>query len=465
MNVLRSLDLNPEETRDREGSRTSQNRGAEFDVLIGGAGIAAAAVAVRLCSLGFRPFILATGTSILSGVEAIPEVALPLFDLLGMRHILWEANGLLVQGFENHWRPSEPALRPGRWIHVDRVKMAKAAIGHALKCGAFLEVCASLPKLVGSDPICITYGGKRMTFEAAIDATGRSAVWSRPIQRYGRQVADIFTFSPQSSPRGRVVKLSSRWAYQIGLKDSTTVAMLGEHNAHQQAPDAPAREALRLKSEQSKFVGRRPAFPQWSENPLQKKRIAIGDAALAFDPLAGQGIRFALSSAFAAAAVVNTWRNSPAEIESAERFYLEYLAQSCSRHLNSLEQIRFEEPPAKLTTHPLPELVIFSGQTITTDLHVNSRIAPGTAVLLPDGTRVRWVDGVDLLRIQYLAREPVRSTELMQQLASAGVTPIRARALLGWCMRHALISAAATDRPRSYTLAEDAPGPSITPPE
>jgi flavin-dependent dehydrogenase len=424
-----------------------QGGGTEFDVLIGGAGIAAAAVAVRLCALGFRPLILATRSRILPGAEAIPEGALPLFEELGIPHILRRANGLVVEGFENHWRASEAVLRPGRWIHVERTLLAKLAIRHALKQGAVLRLCESLPKLGGSDPVCITLGGTRLSFEAAIDATGRSAVWSRPIQRCGRQLADIFCSSPQSSPRGRVVRLSQGWAYRIGLEHSTTVAMVGESGANRRAPDAPVQEALGLTSRQIKYASRRPAFPQWSENPIRHKRIAIGDAALAYDPLAGQGIRFALSSAFGAATVVNTWRHSPGAAAAAERFYLDYLTQLRCHHLKSLDKIRLAEQPAQPAINPLPKVVIFSGQTTRTDLHVDSRIVSGLAILLPDGTPVRWVGGVDLLRVQDMAREAVRSTDLVKRMMSADLTLIRAAALLRWCVRHELISAAAVDSP------------------
>jgi flavin-dependent dehydrogenase len=435
-----------------------QSRGTEFDVLIGGAGIAAASAAIRLCALGFRPLVLATRSRILPGLEAIPEAALPLFEDLGIGHILRQAKGLLVEGFENHWRANEPTLRPGRWIHVDRALLAKAAIRHALEQGAVLRVCESLPKLAGSNPVYINDRGKRLSFEAAIDATGRSAVWSRPIQRCGRQLADIFRSPPQSSPRGRVVRFSQGWAYQIGLKHSTTVAMLGEHGANRHPPDAPAREALGLVSKQIEYVGRRPAFPQWSEHPIWNKRIAIGDAAFAYDPLAGQGIRFALSSAFAAATVVNAWRHSPGEA-AAERFYIDYLTQSRCQHLKSLDQIRLAEQPAQPAINQPPEVVIFSGQIIKTDLHVDSRIVSGLAILLPDGLPVRWVGGVDLLRIRDLARGPLRSSDLMRRLVSTDLTPMQAAALLGWCVRHGLISAPAVDGP----LAETAGGAPTSP--
>jgi flavin-dependent dehydrogenase len=417
-------------------------RRTEFDVLIGGAGIAASAVAVRLCTLGFRPLILATQSRILSGVEAIPESVVPLFEELGMRHILRQSNGLVTEGFENHWRSGDPALRPGRWIHVERARLAAAAVRHAVDCGAVLRLCESIPKLAGSGPICVNHGGMRLSFEAAIDATGRSAVWSRPIRRRGGQVADIFMSSPQASPRGRVVRLSQGWAYRIGSKNSATVAMLGERSARRRVPDVSTRKALGLISEQIGYIGRRPAFPQWSENPIQGRRIAIGDAALAYDPLAGQGIRFALSSAFGASTVINTWRHSPGDATAAERFYLDSVTQSRSRHLRFLDELHSAGTGGERASLLVPEVVIFSGKTLPVDLHVNSRIVSGLAVILADGTPVRWVGGLDLLRIRDLTRKPVRSADLLRQLVSANLTSLQAAALLHWCVRHELVSAA-----------------------
>jgi hypothetical protein len=88
------------------------------DVLIGGAGIAAAATALRLCALGFRPLILARTCRVVPGVEAIPEAALPLFTALGAGHILQDAGATRAEAFENHWDSEQPNVRSGHWIHV-----------------------------------------------------------------------------------------------------------------------------------------------------------------------------------------------------------------------------------------------------------------------------------------------------------------------------------------------------------
>jgi len=413
------------------------------DILIGGAGIAAAAVAMRLCKLGFRPMILATGGHILPGIEAIPEAALPLVKELELEPVLRKANSVVVDGFENHWNVDEPELRTGKWIHVERSLLAKAAIVEAVHHGAVLRLCRSLPKL-SSRPssVHIALDGVQLHFEAAIDATGRSAVWSRPVRRRGKQLANIFKCPQELSLRGRVVRLGKGWAYRIGVEGSTTVAVLTPQRGSQ-AADAKAQDALGIARGEFEHTGRRPAFPQWSENPVQQRRLAIGDAALAYDPLAGQGIRFALSSALTAAAVVNTWRHSPGGRERAAHFYYDYVDQSRRQHLEFIGQLRAPKTSAAAATGVLHEVVVFSGQTKITELQVESGIVTGEAVVLPGGAAVRWVGGVDLLRVRDLARSPVRPSEMAERLASPECSPTHITAVLGWCMRHGLISAAA----------------------
>jgi flavin-dependent dehydrogenase len=207
----------------------ARSAGANFDVLIGGAGVAAAAAAIRLCTLGLRPLILTTRSAVLPGAEAIPEAALPLLAELGLEHALRKAHGVMVEGFENHWNTAEPIIRAGRWMHVERCLLAKEAIREAAKRGSTFCLCRSLPKLLNQrDSVGIVSDGVERNFAAAIDATGRSAVWSRPIHRSGNQLADVFSFPRGLSPRARVARSSDGWAYRIGLEQSTTVAILAE---------------------------------------------------------------------------------------------------------------------------------------------------------------------------------------------------------------------------------------------
>ncbi len=420
-----------------------QRNWREYDVLIGGAGIAAASAAIRLLALGFRPLLLATKGHITPGIEAIPEAAMAMFAELGIENVIREAGGVLVEGFENHWQEEDPVVRSGRWIHLDRSMLAKAAMREAVRRGAILHLCKALPPLTyGPTSACITLDGMPMDFEAAIDATGRSAVWSRPITRRGTQVADLFSCPSVSLLRGRVVKEHARWCYRIGLERSTTLAIVANETVSRKTIDSRTQQALGVANNDFSFTGRRPAFPQWCEKPVQRRRLAIGDAALAYDPLAGQGICFAVSSAIASSAVVNTWRHTPAESAIAERFYFEFVAQRRRRHLENLHQLQNPKRPEEPIAMRLPSVLVFSGQTGTSGVQIGSKIVTEEVVLLPDGSRVRWAGGVDLLHLRDLARQPISAGTLVEHL----VSPRNARhdvvALLAWCVEHRLIDAA-----------------------
>src|ERR1035438_5068152 len=381
------------------------------DVIMAGGGIAAAAAALRLRSLGHVPRLITLGRVIPQGMEAIPEAAFPLIAELGLNDAVAQAGGRIVDGFENAWVPTASVLKPGRWLHIERRAFAVAAIRLALARGAQISVVKRLPPI----PRCCL---------AAVDATGRSAAWSRPIRRQGNQAADIFEIS-STAERGRIERAPNGWTYRIG----STVGVVSTQQRRSAAPAG------------ARFLGRRPAFPQWCENPIEGRRIAVGDAALAHDPLAGQGIRFALASAFAAASVIQTWADK-GDREAARCFYRSFVAQARIRHLEFLEQ---RELDAAAGNPPLlPERVRFSGRSGLAELSVDSHIVRGRAILLDGPTAVRWLGGVDLLQLQKLARKPIAYAALLGEIAATGVESGRASAILSWCLRKGVLTSAVT---------------------
>jgi 2-polyprenyl-6-methoxyphenol hydroxylase-like FAD-dependent oxidoreductase len=381
---------------------------ARREIVIAGAGIAGAATALRLVSLGFRPRLVSLGRAVMPGIEAIPEGAFPLIAELGLEGSVARAGGRIAKGFENAWTPSAPVVRPGRWLHVERSAFAAAAIEQAVARGARISRVKTLPP------------GPEDAF-AAVDATGRAAAWSRPVRRQGDQVADLFEM-PSAVARGRIERCPGGWTYQIG-------STLGVVLKSRRRPSVPAG---------ARYLGRRPAFPQWCEDPIRGRRIAVGDAALAYDPVAGQGIRFALASAFAATSVIFTWAGN-GDAEAATRFYREFVAHARIRHLEFLAKLDLDQAPEK--QGPLPVRVRFSGRIGTAELSVDSRVVTDQAVLLADRTAVRWVGGVDLLEISRLARASIPSEVLLGELVSGGLDPAVSRAVLGWCLRKGVLRA------------------------
>jgi hypothetical protein len=384
---------------------------ANREVVIAGTGIAAAATALRLVSLGLRPRLVSLGRALTPGIEAVPEGAFPLIAELGLEEAVSRAGGRTFEGFENAWNPSAPIVRSGRWLQLERSAFAAAAIDVALARGARISRVKTLPP------------APDRSF-AAVDATGRSGAWSRPVRRQGNQVADLYEM-PSAVSRGRIERCPGGWTYRIG-------STLGIVSAPNPRPRAPAG---------ARPLGRRPAFPQWCEEPVRGRRISVGDAALAYDPLAGQGIRFALASAFAASTVIHAWAGN-GDAEAAARFYRDFVDHARIRHLEFLANLDRGETPE--TPEPLPARIRFCGRIGRAELSVDSRVVTDHAVLLPDKTAVRWVGGVDLLEVSRLARSAITSRLLIRELESEGIDRVTAGAVLGWCLRMGVLRA--TDR-------------------
>ena len=204
--------------------------------------------------------------------------------------------------------------------------------------------------------------GLERRFLAAIDATGRAAAWSRPVRRQQRHVAELFEGPPcPSSLRGRVVadRGGKRCAYRVGLPGSTSVGIIRSGQSRSEL-DPSIAQSLDLPAGQFYYVGRRPAFPQWAIEPACGRRFAVGDAAFASDPLAGQGIRFAMASGIAAAAAVHSLAQS-AWATLAVDYYRNFVGSARDRHLAWLARLRegLSAPPPPFA---LPDTLRFTAR-------------------------------------------------------------------------------------------------------
>jgi hypothetical protein len=69
-----------------------------------------------------------------------------------------------------------------------------------------------------------------------------------------------------------------------------------------------------------------------SDEPATTNRIALGDAAVAIDPISSSGVQKAIQTALSGAVVVNTLLRRPESAEAAISFYRGQLAASFERH-------------------------------------------------------------------------------------------------------------------------------------
>lgn len=446
----------------------SKNTFDECDVVIAGAGVGAAAAAMGLLSVGFRPLLLSRGTPPNEGAEALPERAVRLFDALGMAGVLPDAGAVLAEEFSTTWGSESGISRRAGRTHVERAALARHALAEAVRWGAAVWDCAHLPRLHDRhDWVEMNLAGKTRRFFAAVDATGRSASWSRPVVRAGGRVADIFRLAgPCGVPRAEVVTVDQGWAYRIDLADSITVGVVSRGGRPDGRIDRQVATKLKLAGE-ARFVGRRAAFPQWAEHPLVGRRLSIADAAVAHDPVSGQGITFALGSALAAAAVIRTWRDVRQNKELADSYYRELVAAERERHLSAVETLygKLERggahqreraapvaPPASDLTLtalaaqsspnavPLPRAIRFAARTRVSAVRRDGLIVPDEVIALENGKAVRWLGNFDLLLLRNLCPTWTPLGSLLETLSQQYCTRSHGLALISWCLNNNILS-------------------------
>ena len=272
------------------------------EVAIVGGGVAASATALALSAAGIRARLLVRPSREVRMAEAIPASAMQLFRALDLSDVALQV-AIVSRGLDNRGDP-------------------------------IVEELAASPALRRNGPdVTVTVDGQRRHFDVAIDASGRAAIWSRPVKRVRHLIADIFAV-PCAVPSAALTltRFGDGWAYRISRPNDATVAILAAPGRRHNTFPAQLATDLELPATGLRRVGRRAAFVQWATRVAAERVLAVGDAALAHDPVSGQGIRFALASALAVAAVIRTWRRARDDEALATRFYDEFVATERKRH-------------------------------------------------------------------------------------------------------------------------------------
>jgi hypothetical protein len=378
-------------------------------------------------------------------IESIPPQATHLFREVGLRHALADAGAVAIDGFVNAWHSQQPVVVAGWHVHVDRAALAQSALAQALRAGAVVASVTSVafPRQTGRSGIQVSIDDQWRDVFAAVDATGRSASWSRPVAHDVPATATLYVGPGRESPEpGRVVRLASGWAYRLAHPQSTTVGLVRNRGTGSGTLDSQLAEAVGVPDpERFNRFGHRAASVQWSRHPVQPGVLAIGDAALSHNPIAGIGIHFALASALAVANVLTTWRDGNAE--AASEYYRTFLASARQRHIELLERLfvgRSTSSSAPSTALPANRLVHFAARRCVTGINRSQSVVPDIAFILHDGGLVRWVGTFDLMILFRLARVPRPLCNVRSGLMAHGLTLENADAVLQWSMERGIIS-------------------------
>ena len=394
-------------------------------IVIAGCGFAGGVMALRSLQLGLDVILLDVPRPDIGGVEIIPSSARHLLSELRLNEALTTIRPGYGVGMLRCLDGGVPEFREGRALHVDRLALRRAVIAEAASRGAEIRTLRQLP-----EPDAGAF--------ASIDATGRRAAWSHPVERYGRSVADVFS-APGSASRftALVVGLSEAWGYAAADEGGTTIGVI--HDGRLPRPEIE--RAIRPKFGLAQdtlliYLGRRPAFPQSAAAPLWGQVLAIGDAAFSHDPIGGRGLSFALGSAFAAAAVLQTWRDHPARWQRAAAYYADYVAAEKRRHLAFIFGDQKQAPQL------VPSHVVWSGNEARAPLALEDGIDVADVALTQAGTPVRWLGRFDVLELKAQCDSVQRASGLIEALGRRGFTAAEAAAIIDWALRNGLLRAA-----------------------
>lgn len=407
-------------------------------VVIAGAGFAAACAALRLLAAGFRPVLLQSPRARdLGGVEILPPAMADQLALLGLGDVLARAGASPAEGVEVIWGRSDDGPHRYRTLHVDRLALRREALVEAMARGAEIRSVAQVPALSASRGEWVDCAGQH--FFAALDATGRRAVWAHPVERLGRTCADIYTVATSAFRQlAHVIRLPSGWAYAVGSGGKATLGIVREKPSREASPPDDIWQALGLPSSfPVRRLGRLPAFPQYSFAPVRGRMLAVGDAAFAHNPIAGRGLSFALGSALAAATTVASWSKCPAACADAAEYYREYVAAERRRHLAFLQSLDDGPPPIQ----PIGSYHFLSwkAQVAMTPLSLGGCIRREPAIRLNDGGFVRWLGDFDLLELRALCAASIRPDSLIVGLSALGLSRRQAGLLLHWAVQHGVL--------------------------
>jgi flavin-dependent dehydrogenase len=317
------------------------------------------------------------------------------------------------------------------------------------------------------------HDGKETRIDASfvVEARGRTAPGGGEARIRGPETVSLLQHwrGPQCAPQSMAASFADGWAWLARTADGqrfTQVTLAAD------AADFPKKSALRdyyfqhLSSVEEALEFYQNAEPQGEltarsstavlhNDSLQGRLIRVGDAAIAPDPLSGNGIFNALSTALVAPAVINTILQSPSHASLATRFYEErvrhafmrfarigrdFYAMEESWPANRFWQARAEWPDAEPAHGELePHILSVENKPVVDKDQIGER----EVVVTSDQPLGVWhIDGIELAPVARALRSlPLKTTtELYEYLPSlVSVDKRQLSLLIAWLMKYGLV--------------------------
>lgn len=334
-----------------------------YDAVVVGAGPAGAATARRLASRGRSVALLERSRFDRPRIgETLAPAVQPLLRDLGVWDLFLDLAPLPSWGTRSVWAGVEPATRShlssgyGSGWHVDRLAFDRmlaagaVAAGAALRTGTVVAGCA----WDGARWEVVLTTGEAVHGRLLVDATGRRAALGRVLGArrlaFDRLVGVSATWAgvPLADEHYLLVETAADgWWYSAPLPEASIVGVLmtdADLCRREGLADA-ARWRGRLgvtTATAARVGGRHPAtaprvYPAASHRLLRvgdhRPWLAVGDAALAVDPVSGSGVLRALRTAGIAAVTAADLLDQPDAATASLAYYEAARNDECTTYL------------------------------------------------------------------------------------------------------------------------------------
>jgi flavin-dependent dehydrogenase len=437
--------------------------GSEYEVVVIGGGPAGVSVARSLAILGHRVALCGSSRRH-AAVEGLSERAASALRAAGFAQAL-EAIGPSLPR-RSSW--NGVLVDAGREHLVDRRRFDEALLRDALGSGVACHDARCEGWHYGERGVRAherRRDGAISLIEARflIDARGRAASFDRDSGARGPATTALgrsWRRPAHSAPGSAVAAFDEGWCWlaapqdgpmyaQIALaSDSAAIRSRSTLAAGYEAVVervAELREWLRGATPCSD-VDARDATPLLGGRLATERSLRIGDAALAPDPLSGQGLFEAIATGLAAAPVVNTILRRPADADLAREFHLRRIEDAfwrlarVGRDFHRAEQ-RWSESPFWSARRAWPDDAPVRGDAAQATIAAvpvseDGFIVRREAIVTADHPRGVWrLDGVELVPLLQLLRshEGLRRDQIAAEWsASRGVAVSDVERALVW---------------------------------
>ncbi|MDH1529538.1 flavin-dependent monooxygenase QhpG [Pseudomonas mosselii] len=304
----------------------------EASILVLGAGPAGAATALGLRRMGY-PVTVVSDWRRFAAVEGVSQRVLEGLRHAGLGAALAEATTPATR--QVHWNGER--LQPNQECLLDRHRFDQALRDDLRRAGVELVEGRVREVERGQGYRIHLDDGRTLHGEFLVEARGRQAPLSEGRLRGPETVSllNLWQAAP-GTPVSAVESLDDGWAWMARLADgrcywqvtldATTAqlpgkAALPEYCAERRRGSALVAQLFGERAFAPAQVHARSSTAILAGNCAGPDWLRVGDAAMAVDPLSGNGIFQSLSSALQAPVVINTLLQRPGQADLAQRFH------------------------------------------------------------------------------------------------------------------------------------------------